>query len=97
MNSTNPKILAARLQHIDPLCGLHLQEISLPQHCHFLGILRQGNIILANRNPVLHEGDLIIAIAVHSMIVPELLTCLKGHLFVGNWLETTSVHWSNRS
>lgn len=95
MTMPTPKILAVRLQPNDHYCGLHLQDISLPEHCHLLGILRREEIILAHINPMLCADDLIIAIAVNPMFTPTLLVTLKKHLQVDNWLETNPVHWSN--
>jgi len=94
MSDSEPKILAIRAHFKDPDCSLYLHDISLPEYCYILGIIRQTEIILANNNLLLCEQDLVIIVAINSMLFPELIVNLKRYFWLCSWLETTSVSWS---
>jgi NhaP-type Na+/H+ and K+/H+ antiporter len=94
MSDSEPKIIAVRVHFKNYRCNLHLQDISLPEHCYVLSIIRQGKIILASNDLLLCEQDLIIIVAIYPMVFPELLVSLRQHFWLCSWLETTPVSWS---
>lgn len=58
-------------------CDVAFNDISLPEKCQFLGLVRQGQVILASENPTLRCGDTILAVALHSKMAPALQVVLK--------------------
>ncbi|NJO41865.1 MAG: potassium transporter TrkA [Cyanobacteria bacterium RU_5_0] len=58
-------------------CGLRLSAIQIPERCALLGILRQERIIPISDNPSVYVGDVVLAIALHPMLVPALNVALK--------------------
>ncbi|MBD2437310.1 TrkA C-terminal domain-containing protein [Nostoc sp. FACHB-110] len=73
----NPSLFGVLIQPNSIYCGIHLNQIKLPEKCKFLGILRKENVIPAQENPEIYSGDYILAIAIHPMMVPALKVTLK--------------------
>ncbi len=57
--------------------GKPLRSIQLPDSCHFLGLVRAEKLIYLQQNPVIEEGDCLIAIALNPAISPHLGHCLQ--------------------
>lgn len=71
-----PALLGVTIQLNSRHCGLSLSAISIPENCVLLGILRQGQIILASEDPFISVGDVILAIALQRMFIPALKVAL---------------------
>ncbi len=72
-----PNLFAILIQPNSVHCGIQLGEISLPERCAVLGILRNEQVISAEVNPVISANDYILAIAIHPMMTPALKVALK--------------------
>ncbi|MBD2428906.1 hypothetical protein [Phormidium sp. FACHB-1136] len=57
--------------------GQPLGSICLPDSCHFLGLVRAEQLIHFQQNPVVEDGDCLIAIALNPAISPHLGNCLQ--------------------
>ena len=57
--------------------GKSLESIQLPDSCHFLGLVRADKLIHLQQNPVIEDGDCLIAIALNPSISPQLENCLQ--------------------
>lgn len=58
-------------------CGVDLVQINLPERCALLGLIREGQLVGASANPIIHSFDYILGIAIHPMMVPALKVVLK--------------------
>lgn len=72
-----PAFFGVIIQSKSRHCGLRLSAIQIPERCAILGVLRQGQIIPVSENPSVYVGDVILAIALHPMLVPALKVALK--------------------
>lgn len=72
-----PALLSAKIQSNSCHCGLRLTAIRLPEQCTLLGILRGDHIIPVDKNPPIHAGDFVLAMAFHPMLVSALNAALK--------------------
>jgi len=72
-----PALLNVTIRDNSSYCGLPLSTIEIPEGCALLGLLRQEDVILINENPTLATGDIILAIALHPMLIPALKVALK--------------------
>lgn len=72
-----PTLFGVIIQPNSSHCGLHLSAIQIPEHCALLGLLRQKRMILANEEPSVYVGDVVLAIALHPMLAPALRVALK--------------------
>lgn len=57
--------------------GKPLGAIEMPESCHFLGLIRSERLVLAHENPIVQDGDSLIAIAMDPSISPALENCLQ--------------------
>lgn len=72
-----PSLFGVFIEDNSVYCGIHLNDIKLPNQCVFLGVLRETQVISATDNPSIFAGDYILAIATHPMMVPALKVTLK--------------------
>jgi Trk K+ transport system NAD-binding subunit len=71
------KILTCTIYFHSVHLGKPLEAIEMPNDCHFLGIVRAGRLVHAHENPILQDGDSLIAIAMNSSISPALRNFLQ--------------------
>lgn len=72
-----PALFGVIVQMNSSHCGLQTSAIQVPEQCAILGLLRQEQIILASEDPAIFVGDVILAIALHPMLVPAFKVALK--------------------
>lgn len=72
-----PKCLACLVCINSAYLGQFLQEIQLPKDCFLLGIVRRKSLIFAGSNPMICEGDWLLAVALKSSSLLQLRTILK--------------------
>ncbi|WP_244329204.1 hypothetical protein [Tolypothrix sp. PCC 7910] len=58
-------------------CGQALSSLKLPDKCVALGIVRDMQVIPANAEPAICDGDYILAVALNSALVPMLKFALN--------------------
>ncbi len=58
-------------------CGIKLRDIVLPEECQMLGLVRGNKVIFVNENPKVQCDDVLLAVAINPMYLPELKLCLK--------------------
>lgn len=75
--SIQPALFGVTIQFNSSHCGLQLSAIKIPERCALLGLVRQGQIIPMSENPIVFDGDFILAIALHPMFVPAFKLALK--------------------
>lgn len=86
MICSEPILVGATIQANSCYCGIPLKKIQLPDNCLMLGLVRQGNLMLASaEEPTVYCGDRLLALALHPAIAPTLKVSLK---------KTHPVSWS---
>lgn len=85
MISLKPILFGVTIQENSCYGGGLLKKIQLPNNSILLGLLRQGEFVLAAEEPTIYCEDYILALAFHPAIVPTLKVILK---------KTHPVSWS---
>lgn len=86
MTFVEPVLVGATIQVNSCYCGINLKNIHLPDKCIFLGVVREGEVILANAEEnALWCGDYMMAIAFNLALASALKVILK---------KTHPVSWS---
>lgn len=58
-------------------CSIALNDIAIPEFCVVLGLVREGEAILASVQPMVHCGDHVLAIVLKPTLTPVLKVALK--------------------
>jgi Trk K+ transport system NAD-binding subunit len=66
------KILTCTIYFHSVHLGKPLEAIEMPEDCYFLGVVRADKLIYAHENPIIQDGDSLIAIAMDPSISPAL-------------------------
>ncbi|MUL36673.1 TrkA C-terminal domain-containing protein [Gloeocapsopsis dulcis] len=86
MTFVEPVLVGVIIQENSCYCGISLKNIQLPEKCICLGVVRDGEVILASAKEItLWCGDYVMAIAFSPAIVPALKVLLK---------KTHPISWS---
>jgi hypothetical protein len=72
-----PSFLGVKVQPDSSHCGIQLSTLKVPERCILLGVLRRDQVISISENPAIYVGDIILAIALYPMFVPELKVVLR--------------------
>lgn len=67
MNFAEPKLIQVPIQFNSSYCGMALNAIQFPQHCHCLGLTTEKRLILASENPIICCGDSILAVVLNGL------------------------------
>ncbi len=60
------KLLTCTVHFHSVHLGKPLESIQLPDGCQFLGLVRADKLVRLQQNPVIQDGDCLIAIALNS-------------------------------
>jgi Trk K+ transport system NAD-binding subunit len=82
MSYYKAKLVQVWIQSHSQHCGRKVSEISLPKQCQIMGLIRQEEVILASEDPIVFSHDLVVAVAVNPMFLPELKLCLEQAKYV---------------
>ncbi|MDM9381654.1 hypothetical protein QUB80_13175 [Chlorogloeopsis sp. ULAP01] len=58
-------------------CGKALTSLNLPNECVIIGVVRDTEVILVNAEPIICNGDYILAVALNPALVPMLKVTLN--------------------
>ncbi|MFQ4140884.1 hypothetical protein [Chlorogloeopsis sp. ULAP02] len=58
-------------------CGKALTSLNLPNECVIIGVVRDTQVILVNAEPIICNGDYILAVALNPALVPMLKVALN--------------------
>lgn len=86
MTDVEPVLVGTTIQTNSCYCGIDSNRIQLPPNCILLGVMREGQVILASAEEIIiHFGDYVLALALIPAIAPALKAILK---------KTHPVSWS---
>ncbi|MEA5451104.1 TrkA C-terminal domain-containing protein [Leptolyngbya sp. CCNP1308] len=57
--------------------GAKLSEVTLPERCFLLGLVRENQVYSLADNPEILEKDWLVAVALDEALMPELDLCLR--------------------
>lgn len=77
MSYYKSKLIQVWIQPHSQHCGCKVSQICLPKQCQIMGLIRQEEVILAGEDPIICSNDLVIAVAINPMFLPELKLCLE--------------------
>lgn len=98
MTSVEPILVSTTIQENSSYCGINLQSIQLPDGCILLGVVREGQTILASAEEItIFCGDRVLALALKPAVAPALKVVLQKTHPVSWSRSKCNLNWASNS